>query len=85
MGNEIVIEGPKIAMDKTDGLCTHALSSLLHYVPIFEKGDLDPVELGLTKQEDEENAYLQCLDPGKPYTEGGTVVFRIEWNSSDDE
>ena len=20
-------------------------------------------------------AYMQCVDPGKPYTEGGTVIF----------
>lgn len=33
-----------------------------------------PVELGLTK--DGKYAYIQCLDPDEPYTEGGTVIFK---------
>jgi hypothetical protein len=36
------------------------------------------VELGLTTTEDEEHAYMQCVDPGKPYTEGGTVIFKCQ-------
>jgi len=32
--------------------------------------------LGLAKEEDE-TGYIQCLDPGKPYTNGGTVLFEI--------
>ena len=35
----------------------------------------DPVELGLAKEG--KAAYLQCPDPGEPYTNGGTVVFKI--------
>jgi hypothetical protein len=34
-------------------------------------------QLGLTKEEDEKG-YVQCLDPGKPYTDGGTVLFEIK-------
>jgi len=75
VGDRIVIDDPKIVLDETDALCTHALSSLLHYVLALEEG-ADPVKLGLSKPEDREHAYIQCVDPGKPYTNGGTVIFK---------
>lgn len=76
VGDKVVIDDPEIVLEKTDALCVHALHSLLHYVLILERGG-DPVELGLTKPEDKEHAYIQCLDPGEPYTNGGTVIFKI--------
>jgi uncharacterized repeat protein (TIGR04076 family) len=75
VGDKIVVDDPKIVLRETDALCTHALSSLLHYVLALEEG-VDPVKLGLSKPEDREHAYIQCVDPGKPYTNGGTVIFR---------
>jgi uncharacterized repeat protein (TIGR04076 family) len=75
VGDRIVVADPKIVLGETDALCTHALSSLLHYVIALEEG-ADPVKLGLSKPEDREHAYIQCVDPGKPYTNGGTVIFR---------
>lgn len=76
VGDKIVVDDPKIVLEKTDALCTHALSSLLHYVVALERG-ADPVELGLSKPEDGKHAYIQCVDPGEPYTRGGTVVFKV--------
>jgi len=76
VGDRIVIDDPKILLEKTDALCTHALSTLLHYVTILEH-DWCPVKLGLTRPEDSEHAYMQCVDPAKPYTEGGTVIFEV--------
>lgn len=76
VGDKIMVDDPEIVLEKTDALCTHALSSLLHYVLVLERG-ADPVELGLSKPEDRENAYVQCVDPGEPYTQGGTVIFKI--------
>lgn len=76
VGDKMIIDDPKIVLDKTDALCTHALSTILHYVLILEAGT-NPVRLGLTKADDIANAYLQCVDPGKPYTDGGTVIFKI--------
>lgn len=76
VGDKIVIDDPRIVLEKTDALCTHALSALLHYVVALERG-ADPIQLGLTKLGDQEHAYIQCVDPGKPYTQGGTVIFRI--------
>jgi uncharacterized repeat protein (TIGR04076 family) len=77
VGDKIVIDGASIVLDKTDALCIHALSVILHYAVALDEG-ADPVRLGLTKPEDKENAYVQCVDPWKPYTEGGTVIFRIK-------
>ena len=76
VGDKIVVDDQKIMLSKTDALCTHALSSLLHYVLALEQG-ADPVRLGLSKKDDRSHAYIQCVDPGEPYTEGGTVIFRI--------
>ena len=74
-GDVIVIDDPEIDLAKTDALCIHALSTLLHYALILEH-DWCPVKLGLTTAEDKEHAYMQCVDPGKPYTDGGTVIFQ---------
>jgi uncharacterized repeat protein (TIGR04076 family) len=75
VGDRILIDGAKIVLNETDALCVHALPILLHYAVALDEGT-DPVKLGLTKPKDREHAYLQCLDPWKPYTEGGTVIFR---------
>ena len=75
VGDRLVIHDPKILLDRTDALCTHALSTLLHYTTILEH-NWCPLELGLTTPEDPQHAYLQCIDPGEPYTEGGTVIFQ---------
>lgn len=74
VGDRITIDDPEIDLKKTDALCTHALSTLLHYALILEY-EWCPVKLGLTKPEDPEHAYMQCVDPCEPYTEGGTVIF----------
>ena len=74
-GHKIVIDGPRIVLEKTDALCIHALPTLLHYSVALNHG-VDPVKLGLTKPEDRESAYVQCVDPYKPYTDGGTVIFK---------
>jgi len=73
LGDKIVVDGPRIVLEETDAVCVHALSSLLHYVIALDEG-VDPRKLGLSKER--ENAYIQCVDPGEPYTSGGTVIFR---------
>lgn len=74
--DRILLSDPEIVLEKTDALCLHVLPSLLHYALVLERGG-DPVKLGLTKPENKEHAYIQCLDPGEPYTHGGTVIFRV--------
>ena len=81
-GDRITVDDPEIVLDKTDALCTHALSTLLHYTTVLEH-DWCPVKLGLTAKEDKGCAYLQCVDPGKPYTDGGTVIFKCKKVSKD--
>jgi len=72
-GDRIVIDGARIDLQRTDNLCIHALSSLLHYAVALREG-VDPGTLGLST--DGRFAYIQCADPGDPYTEGGTVIFK---------
>ncbi len=76
-GDKIMMEDPKIILNRTDALCTHALSTILHYTTILAH-DWCPVKLGLTTEKDKEDAYMQCVDPGKPYTIGGTVIFNCK-------
>jgi uncharacterized repeat protein (TIGR04076 family) len=66
-GDRVVIDDPKITVERTDALCTHALSSLLHYVVASERGAY-PVELGLTISEDSAHAYIQCVNPRRTNT-----------------
>jgi len=75
VGDRIVIEGPAIVPEKTDALCVHALGSMLSMVIALGRG-VSFKELGLAKEEGDVG-YLQCLDPGPPYTPGGTVIFEI--------
>jgi len=75
-GEKIVIEGPELNLKETDKVCIHALPPLLHYVVALREG-VDPVKLGLAKEGNNACAYIQCVDPGKPYTNGGTVIFEV--------
>ena len=75
--DRIIIDDPKVVLDKTDALCTHALSTILHYTTVLEQ-DWCPVETGLTTENDLGHAYMQCVDPGKPYTDGGKVIFKCK-------
>jgi uncharacterized repeat protein (TIGR04076 family) len=74
IGDKILIDGPQIDTKNTDALCIHALPSLLHFILALREG-ADPMKLGLSKEEGV--AYIQCPDPGKPFTPGGTVIFKI--------
>jgi uncharacterized repeat protein (TIGR04076 family) len=73
VGDKMMIDGPKIVLEETNAVCVHALSSLLHYVIALDE-DVDPRKLGLSKERS--SAYIQCVDPGEPYTSGGTVIFK---------
>ena len=76
VGDKIVVESPRIVLDKTDNLCIHALGSMLSMLVPLSHGTSFK-ELGLTKGE-AQKGYVQCLDPGKPYTNGGTVLFEMK-------
>ena len=74
-GDKTLVSGPEIVKEKTDGICIHALPTLMHFSMALREG-ADPRELGLAKEG--EAAFVQCPDPGEPYTNGGTVIFKIE-------
>ena len=71
----MMIDDPEIVLEGTGALCTHAFSTLLHYVLTLEH-DWYLAKLGLTTPEDPDHAYMQCIDPGEPYTKGGMVTFK---------
>ena len=75
VGDRIVIESPEIVPEETDALCVHALGSMLSMIISLSRG-VSFRELGLAKEEGDVG-YVQCLDPGSPYTPGGTVIFEI--------
>lgn len=77
VGDRILIKNPEIKLKETDALCIHSLPTILHYALILEY-DWCPVKLGLTQKDDTGHAYIQCVDPGPPYTNGGTVIFKIK-------
>jgi uncharacterized repeat protein (TIGR04076 family) len=74
--DRIVVESPKIVVRKTDNLCVHALGCMLSTIVPLSSG-IGFKQLGLSK-ENSEKGYIQCLDPGKPYTNGGTVLFEVK-------
>jgi uncharacterized repeat protein (TIGR04076 family) len=76
LGDKIVIEKPKIILKETDALCAHAFGSMTSMITALSKG-VSFKELGLAKKEGNVG-YVQCLDPGTPYTDGGTVIFEIK-------
>jgi len=80
LGDRIVVESPKIATAQTDTLCIHALGSMLSMLVPLAYG-VSFKGLGLAKKEGNVG-YIQCLDPGPPYTSGGTVIFEIKRESA---
>jgi len=75
VGDKIVVESPHIILKETDALCVHALGSMLSMITALSHG-IGFKELGLSHEECNVG-YVQCLDPGAPYTPGGTVTFKI--------
>ena len=74
-GDRFVIEWFYIKPVQETKICLHALNSMLTLLLPFLKG-VSAKALGIGREDDE--GYIQCPDPGKPYTNGGTVVFRLK-------
>ena len=60
--------------DAGKGVCLHALAAMLTLQAPPLKG-VSATALGVGKEENV--GYVQCPDPGEPYTCGGTVVFEL--------
>lgn len=76
VGDRIIIESPKVAVENTSNICIHAFGCMLSMIVPLSRG-ISFKQLGLATEEGEKG-YVQCLDPGKPYTDGGTVLFEIK-------
>jgi uncharacterized repeat protein (TIGR04076 family) len=73
-GDRIVLKGFYIDAKSSKDICIHMFSSLLTLLSAFSHGS-SAIELGIGSSED--IGYLQCPDPGPPYTKGGTVIFEL--------
>jgi len=80
LGDKIVVESPEIVSTETDTLCIHALGSMLSILVPLARG-VSFEDLGLANEEGNVG-YIQCLDPGPPYTPGGTIIFEIKREST---
>jgi len=74
-GDRIVLNGFYIVSRGSSNVCMHAFSAMMSLLSAFAHG-ASARELGIGSSDDE--GYLQCPDPGRPYTCGGTVVFRLK-------
>jgi uncharacterized repeat protein (TIGR04076 family) len=57
------------------GVCLHALAAMLTLLAPLLKG-VPATALGIGR--DNDTGYVQCPDPGQPYTCGGTVIFELK-------
>jgi len=73
-GDEFVIERFYIPPHQNIKICLHALNAMLTLLTPFLKG-ISAKNLGIGSGNDV--GHIQCPDPGKPYTDGGTVVFEL--------
>ena len=70
----IKVDGFFIKSERSADVCIHAFSSMMSILSAFLHGS-SAVDLGISSEDD--IGYLQCPDPGPPYTTGGTVVFEL--------
>ena len=75
-GDKLTIKGfyidPKECKTR---ICIHALTAMTSLLSPFIHGASAKL-LGIGDKDDE--GYLQCPDPGKPYTCGATVIFKVK-------
>ncbi|MGQ9597667.1 MAG: TIGR04076 family protein [Thermoproteota archaeon] len=74
VGDKIIIREFYIDSKNSENVCIHLLSAASTLLSAFLHG-VSAVELGIGDREDA--GYLQCPDPGPPYTKGGTVIFEL--------
>ncbi|MCL4554804.1 MAG: TIGR04076 family protein [Actinobacteria bacterium] len=71
VGDRFVCQGANLKLDESDRVCMAAFCSIYPMIMGARMG-LELGRLGLPKH------VVQCIDPGPPYTPGGTVYFKIE-------
>lgn len=70
-GDKIVLRGANISLEETDRICGMAFAGIYPIIFAARLGK-DLKELGLSDRT------VQCVDPGPPHSEGGTVIFEIK-------
>ncbi len=78
-GDRFFVRGFYIEPKEGARICIHALTGMMSLLSPFIHG-VSAKDLGIGDRDDV--GFLQCPDPGKPYTCGGTVVFRLSRKSS---
>jgi len=73
-GDRIILKDFYIDSNHSKNVCIHLLSAASTLLSAFMHGS-SAIELGIGNRDD--IGYLQCPDPGPPYTKGGTVVFEL--------
>ena len=75
-GDRFVIKGFYINPKECGArICIHALTAMISLLSPFIHG-VSAKLLGIGDRDDE--GYIQCPDPGKPYTCRATVIFRVK-------
>lgn len=80
-GDEFIIERFYLLPLQQVKICLHALNCMLTFIVPFSKG-VSARSLGIGKEDD--IGYIQCPDPGSPYTNGGTVIFELKREKIED-
>lgn len=70
VGDVLYFSGANIVKEKSDEICAYALSNIMPVIFACRLG-VDFEKLGIGGR------WWQCVDPGPPYTPGGTVLFEI--------
>lgn len=71
VGDKYYLRGARISLEESDAICGFAFSNIYPAVWAARLG-YDLSATGLTQR------IAQCIDPGPPYSRGGTVLFRID-------
>ena len=80
-GDSFMVREFYILENQKARICLHALSSMLTLLMPFLKG-VSAKNLGIGSTDD--IGYIQCPDPGEPYTCGGSVLFELRRMKTND-
>ncbi len=69
-GDKMVFEGANLNLAETTRVCPFALSTIYPIIFAARLGH-DIAEFGLKER------VVQCIDPGPPLSEGGTVFWKV--------
>lgn len=75
VGDEILFNKFYIDSTKSAPICIHAFLSMSSIIYAITHGaGMKQIGIGINDKE----GYIQCPDPGPPYTDGGAVLFKIQ-------